>query len=228
MGYAIIVLKSCRLCDKQDKGDEMKFHHPLDDLLGQKSKVRILRHLARTRAEWNGRQIAADIGMSPWVCHQALKELCAQGVVQMRNVGNTHLYRLAEQHYLVAEVLLPLFQEEREALQRAIEELTAGLDGSISSVILYGSVARGEEEPFSDVDLLVVIPNEGNREAMRDCLVSRGEVFASQFGNMPSHLILGADEFREKYRRQDPLIGEIVSTGRVIYGQTLSELLGTM
>jgi DNA-binding IclR family transcriptional regulator len=48
-------------------------------------KVKILRHLANTRLEMSGRQIASDIGMSPWACHRALQDLTDQGVLVMRN-----------------------------------------------------------------------------------------------------------------------------------------------
>ena len=79
----------------------MKYSRPLDDLLGQKSKVKILRHLANTRLEMSGRQVAADIGMSPWACHRALQDLTDQGVLVMRNIGRAHLFRLNEESYVV-------------------------------------------------------------------------------------------------------------------------------
>lgn len=100
-------------------GSSMKYSRPLDDLLGQQSKVKILRHLANTRLEMSGRQIAADIGMSPWACHRALRDLSDQGALVMRNVGRTYLFRLNEESYVVEELLLPLFQKEKQLLEEA-------------------------------------------------------------------------------------------------------------
>ncbi len=43
-----------------------------------------------------------------------------------------------------------------KALARLLEALKEGLGGKLVSVVLYGSYARGQMEPESDVDLLIV------------------------------------------------------------------------
>jgi len=203
----------------------MKYSKALDDLLGQKSKLKILRHLSNTKMEMSGRQIASEIGMSPWVCHQALKELSAQGVVLMRNVGNTHLFRINERNYLVAEVLMPLFEAEEGLLDAAISEIVQGLEDRITSIVLYGSISRGEEEPTSDFDLLVVVPTSNDTKSAEDFFAIKNDYFISRFGNVLSPLILAAREFQERYRGGDQLIREIANTGRVVYGKSISEVI---
>ena len=44
-------------------------------------------------------------------------------------------------------------------LQEAVERIVAGFDPL--KIVLFGSLARGEYRPESDVDLLVVIPDSG-------------------------------------------------------------------
>lgn len=203
----------------------MKYSKALDDLLAQKSKLKILRHLSNTNLEMSGRQIASDIGMSPWACHQALKELSAQGVVLMRNVGNTHLFRINERNYLVAEVLIPLFEAEKGLLDAAISEIVQGLEDRITSIVLYGSIARGEEKPSSDFDILVLVPTSNDKKSAEDSFAAKNDYFVSRFGNVLSPLILSARKFQERYRGGDPLIREIVNTGRAIYGESISEVI---
>ena len=145
----------------------MKYYQPLNDLLGQKSTVKILRRLSLTRLEMSGRRIAAELNLSPWTCHLALRELAEQGILIVRNVGRTHLFQLNEKNYIVEKLLLPLFAVEAELLTTAIREITVGLPGSIVSVILYGSISRHEERPSSDVDLLVLVAGEDNRREVR-------------------------------------------------------------
>lgn len=203
----------------------MKYFKALDDLLGQKSKLKILRHLSNTRLEMSGRQIASDIGMSPWVCHQALKDLSAQGVVLMRNVGKTHLFRINERNYLAAEVLIPLFEREKGLLDAAISEIMHGLEDRITSIVLYGSISRREERPSSDFDLLVVVPTSDDKKSAEDFFATKNDYFISRFGNVLSPLILSVKEFHERYRGGDPLIHEIVSSGRAIYGKSMSEVI---
>jgi hypothetical protein len=203
----------------------MKYSQPLDDLLGQKSKVRILRYLANSGLELNGRQIAYEIGMSPWVCHQALGGLQDQGIVVMRNVGNTHLYRLNTEHYLVRELLLPLFQKEQMLLDTVIAAITDGLPAPVVSLILYGSVARNEEEPFSDIDVLAVTTTEEDVPRVEQFFLQKNESVVPCFGNTLSALVMSSQELYSRLDAGEPLITEILQTGRVLYGPHLAELI---
>ena len=65
------------------------------------------------------------------------------------------------------------------------------LDGvpSILLAILYGSLARGEEEPFSDIDLLIVTENDDGI-GVRDVLEERAVDFLKRYGNVLSLYIL--------------------------------------
>lgn len=203
----------------------MKYSNPLDDLLGQKSKVKMLRHLSNTGLEMSGRQIASDIKMSPWACHQALRDLTEQGVLLMRNVGRTYLFRLNERSYQVEELLLPLFQKEKDLLKAAIQEIVDGISDSIVSIVLYGSILRGEERPSSDFDLLILVPTRANKEPVQEIFDQKNDYFISRFGNVLSPLILSVAEFRERYHGNDALIREVVDAGRVVYGKLFSEVL---
>jgi predicted nucleotidyltransferase/biotin operon repressor len=203
----------------------MKYSRPLDDLLGQQSKVKILRHLANTHLEMSGRQIASDIGMSPWACHRALQDLTDQGALVMRNMGRTYLFRLNEESYVVEELLLPLFQKEKQLLEAAIREMVDGLSKSIVSIILYGSVSRGEERSSSDLDVLVLVSTDADQDQIQELFAEKNDYFISRFGNVLSPIILSIAEFRQRYGGGDGLLREIVDTGRVIHGKLISEVL---
>jgi predicted nucleotidyltransferase len=203
----------------------MKYYRPLDNLLGQKSAIKILRYLSLARLEMNGRQIAADTGLSPWACHLALRELAEQGIVVMRNVGRTYLFRLNDKNYIAERLLLPLFAAEGELLQAAIREITDGLPDSVVSVVLYGSVSRREERPSSDVDLLILVAGEPDREPVRELLAQKNESFVARFGNILSPLVLPVREFIRRYRDHDAFIDEIANAGQVVYGKLISEVI---
>ncbi len=66
--------------DDSAKGvGEMAGWQPLEGVLGQRSSVRILRHLVTTGEENSGRGIATAPGMNPWTCHLSLRDLTAAG-----------------------------------------------------------------------------------------------------------------------------------------------------
>lgn len=199
----------------------MRFTHFLEHVLGNKTKVAILRYLSLTGLELNGRQIARAIDISPPTVNRALAELGKEGVLIQRNVGRAYLYRLNGDNWLAEELLIPLFQKERELLERALSEVLDDVP-SILSAILYGSLARGEEEPFSDVDLLIVTDNGVKA---RDVLEERAINFLERYGNVLSLYILDLDEFRNLYQQRDELLREILAEGRVIAGQSPLELI---
>lgn len=199
----------------------MRFTRPLEHVLGSKTKVAILRYLSLTGLELNGRQIARATDISPPTVNRALAGLVMEGVLIQRNVGRTYLYRLNDANRLAAELIIPLFQKERDLLKRALSEVLDGVP-SILSAILYGSLARGEGEPSSDVDLLIVTDD---RVSARDMLEDRAVDFLERYGNVLSLYILSLDEFRDLYQQKDELLREILAEGRVAAGQSPLELM---
>lgn len=96
----------------------MKITNPLDKILDNEAKVKILRFLFKTNAEWNGRQIAREIKITPTTAHKALQGLNREGVLILRNMGKTHVYTLNKDNFVVSELLKPLFDNEKRILNR--------------------------------------------------------------------------------------------------------------
>jgi len=97
------------------------------------------------------------------------------------------VFSVAAQHPLAA-ALKTLFEEERarwEALQAALREgLAAQQD--IRSAWLYGSVARGEDEPRSDVDIALVVKREGQdvTDSVREAMQVLGDTLQVHFSTV--------------------------------------------
>ncbi len=198
----------------------MRFHRPLDRVLGTRLKTAVLRYLIQSDLELSGRQIALAVGASPKPVNQALAELAAEGVLLQRNVGRVHLFRINRASPLVENLLVRLFQGESTLLQDALREALAGMPGLLSASI-YGSTARQTEEPFSDVDLLVVAQDRAAAEAL---LEERALAFIKRYGNPLSYTVLGLDEFRRRYRERDEFLREAIDRGRVVAGKSALEL----
>lgn len=207
----------------------MRFHQPLDTLLGSAVKVRILRFLCRKGGEWSGRRLAAELGVNPVTAHRALKQLHQETVLDLRKIGASFAYSLREEHHLVRELLKPLFHQENQAQDRLIRLLQNVLDkrlrSQVVSVVLYGSLARREERPASDVDLLILVRSERAKQQAREALEPLWEEMAGTFGNPPAFYINTVGEGREKIRRRLPLFQNILRDHRVIWGKSLKEVL---
>jgi len=103
--------------------------------------------------------------------------------------------------------LLTVKQRDIKALAK---EIAARFDPE--RIILFGSYAYGTPTEDSDVDLLVVMPFEGKafRKAV-EILVQTRPQFAIDL------IVRRPDEMVSRYQGGDPLIGDAVDFGKVIY-----------
>lgn len=205
----------------------MRFQQPLDALLDSAVKVRILRFLCRKGGEWSGRRLAVELGLNPVTAHRALRQLHQETVLDLRKVGTSFAYSLREEHYLIGELLKPLFDQEAQAQDRLLRILQSVLDkqlrSQVISAILYGSLVRREERPLSDVDLLVLVRSERAKQRARQALEPLWEKMNREFGNSLSLYVNTVEEGQRKIRL--PLFQNILRQHQVIWGKPLEEAL---
>lgn len=203
----------------------MKYQKVLDKILGQKTKVKILRYMIGSHNEQSGRQIAQESGVNHEQCHRVLQEFYREGLLNMRRAGNAYLFNLRKDHYLIKKAIIPLFQTESRLLQTLIEEIKHIKNAKISSLVLFGSIAKGKGQSHSDIDVLVVVRNKVNKEKISDEIRRRNDYFLSRYGNALSPYVVSEEEFRRRYKKGDKLIKEIVRCGKVVSGKTPGELI---
>ncbi len=141
-------------------------------------------------------QLAADSGLTTRGARFVLDSLVSQGVVSVLGQPRSQLYTVATRHPLAA-ALKALFEEERARWTALQDDLRDGLAAQedIGAAWLYGSVARGEDEPGSDVDIVLVL-NEGTLDAaqrVRDELQALGDRLNLHFSTVvltPAELAL--------------------------------------
>jgi len=207
----------------------MRFQQPLDTILGHPGKVRVLRFLCRKGGEWNGRRLAAELSFNPVTAHKILRQLREATILDFRKVGNNFVYSLRDEHEIVRACLRPLFEQEarfhdqlRTLLQR---ELGGSLRSAIVSVALYGSLARDQERPASDIDVLVLATSEAAKVSVRGALDRASEAISRAFGNPLAPYLNTVREAQRKVRQGLPLFREILKSHHVLFGKPLEEVL---
>ena len=208
----------------------MKFTKPLDEILNTEAKIRILRFLCRTNAQWNGSQIAKEIKITPAATHAALRILQKEGLLTLRNMGKTHVYSLKEGSFLVSNLLKPLFIKEDHILDTVIASIRRKISGSkvkrnILSVALFGSVSASQERATSDIDLIVVVENAKAKPIVESLFDEIDERILKEFGNTLSLYVNTRSEFRAKYKRGLAVVKNILKSYNLIYGVRLESLL---
>jgi len=208
----------------------MKFTKPLDTILNTEAKTRILRFLCRTNAEWNGSQIAREIGITPAATHAALSALEREGVLELRNMGKTHVYRLKEDSFLVSNLLKPLFAKEDKILDTIIgmikrKILSSKAKKEIISAALFGSVTVRKERPASDIDIAVIVENAKAKAVIENLFNEVDAKVSKEFGSTISPYINTRAEFKAKHKKGLGVIKSILKSHTPIYGERLESLL---
>jgi len=132
------------------------------DLFKSKATNDILLFLTNHRFEqFSQREVADQIGHSQQTARRAVNTLIENGLVVESPEGNQRLVQINRERLTVPDdPLLRIPQPEfQKPVKAAVDDLISRLDGVIG-IVLYGSVARGEADRRSDIDLWVLTTND--------------------------------------------------------------------
>jgi predicted nucleotidyltransferase len=169
----------------------------------------VLAALLRTDTPMTGRQIHALVSddYSLWTVQEALKALTLLGLINTQTIGRASLHTINEDHVSVAALRLLL--DPITSLTDAVRE-AVGHD--VETVILFGSIARGEANIHSDVDLAVIGPaGWDGRTDLEDAVRTR-------LGNNCDVLVFTSEDFTRLADTGEPVVREILTNGVALIG----------
>ena len=135
----------------------MDFVHPIEAVIPG-AQGRVLAVLVETTAELNLRTLARLAGVSVAQASRVLPRLVELGLVERREVPPSSQVRLVRSH-VAARAVIEL-SRSRDIVLKIIGDSASRLAVPPVSVIVFGSFARGEAGPESDLDICVVRPND--------------------------------------------------------------------
>lgn len=208
----------------------MKYKYFIDDILGQKTKVKILRYLVVHQEEQSGRHIALEAGVNHWQCHKVLQEFYKRGILTMKRAGNTYLFGFRKNQYIVKKAIIPLFGTELGLTDNLIRDLIGVIKklvnkNEILSLVLFGSMTTGKGKPHSDLDFMVLVKDKADTQAINEEITENNDYFMDSYGNMLSPYIIARSEFLKRHKKRDKLIENIIKQGNIIYGKTIGEII---
>jgi DNA-binding transcriptional ArsR family regulator len=186
----------------------------------------ILRALAGAGVPFSVRELARLAGVSQTGARHVVDALAEHGLVEVYPAAGAHLVSLNREH-LAVEPSVAIANLRGRSLDRLREEVAAWERPAIH-VSMYGSAARGDGGPTSDIDLLVVhedIASEQEQDRWDDQLVRSGDRIHRWTGNWVSWFQLTEDRMAEMVARGHPLVAEWRRDGIVLYGSSLLILL---
>jgi predicted nucleotidyltransferase len=201
----------------------MVLHRVLDEVFRSRSHVAVLRTLLDTATGFTGNEIARQAGMHPRSALKALTSLEALGIVRRQRGGRDHIFTLNRRHFLVKEALIPFYEAERRLPHEIVAVLSKALERRVVSSVIFGSVARKEETPESDLDLCCIVRSEEDKDPARDALQSAASTLHETFGVRIAPLHMTVDEIRKK--SHSGFVKELLTDGRLVTGRPLRSLL---
>jgi predicted nucleotidyltransferase len=186
----------------------MLFNEPFGGVIPG-ARGAVMAALLRTDAPLTGRQVHTLVSddYSLWTVQEALKALTQLGLVNTQTVGRAGVHTVNEDHVSVAPLRALL--DPIAALTDTVRE---AVGDNVKAVILFGSIARGEADISSDVDLAVIAPAgwEG-RTDLEDAVRTR-------LGNDCDVLVLSPEDFTRLPGSGEPVVREILKDGVALIG----------
>ena len=180
----------------------------------------LLQALARLEQPVTRRQLAAAAGVAPGNASAVIEDLIQSGLVEETVAGRSSMVVLNRNH-LAAGPLLLLAGLRSELIRRLRERLSGWPD--LRGAWLFGSVARGEADRDSDVDLLLVADDLESPDLHERLSQLQGDV-RTWTGNDLQLVEHSPPSWRKLVRSKNPLVEQIRIDGIALAGDTAALL----
>lgn len=196
--------------------------HPLNSI-SSASQFHILKALAFSQRRLTGVELADSAGIHQTTVGKYIQPLIDAGLVEHDRIGHAHQYCLANDN-VISRQLVKLFQLDKSLLPEFKQKL-AGFVVSVSkadilSSCIFGSVARGEDMPESDVDVFVLVAR--NSQRIKNKLFSFTDTI---MGKQVSFQVVGLTEFKKQVQDKNALVDELLKDGIHLTGKDLLEIV---
>jgi len=146
---------------------------------------------------------------------KVLRRLTDQGIVRSERVGNAFSYQLNQEH-LATPHIIAIAETKKTFLER-LEELLKSWQPRPVYAAVFGSSARGQMRPSSDIDLLLVRPQEIVDAHWEDQVDHLAVTVTRWLGNDTRVIEFTEGEIVAR-RRGDRLLHDVLAQGLTVAG----------
>ena len=201
----------------------MIINNLLQQIFSAQSNITVLRTLNSRVVGISGRETARISKLSIRNVQNVLAHLESLGLVDRTIGGRDHLFTLNRNNKIVSDLIEYIFEFENEFKVEIISLIKKKLLGLTSSLILFGSVARNEEDALSDFDLCIVYSKNKSKiesvvSELRDKLYDDYKVTLAPFYILET-------EFKKRAKQNLSPINSILKEGVLLTGKSIRGLL---
>lgn len=201
----------------------------LERTLGSKTKIAVLRKMCvYPDFERTVTQLSDDVGLDKSLVSKVVKELEDDGVLHVDYKGNVKICRMNYENFVVKNLVIPIFEAEAGMAGKVASEITRLLKPrafkTVIAVAIYGSFAKGNFRPKSDVDLVIVVSDLSEKAKIRSA-VSRVAEAMLEDDFVVFCDITSRTELRRLFRWKEPAIVDMVDNHMKLYGTDLRDIV---
>jgi predicted nucleotidyltransferase len=185
-------------------------------LFGEYRKRTLGLLLLNPEADFHVRELARLTGTSAGTLHKELAKLCAGGILQRKQIGN-------QVHYS-ANISCPIFEELASILRKTsgfvdvLAKALVSLESKIDFAFVFGSVASGDQQSFSDVDVMLI----GNLSFSETVQALHPTQTILQRELNP--VVYSQEEFQRRIKNNDTFIKEVLAKPKLFIIGSENEL----
>ena len=179
----------------------MRFHESFSNLLKSEARCQAVQFLLHHEASMSEREMASILNISHMSVNRILKELAQKNLVHYKTVGKAHLWQVNRKS--LAYKILTRFFDNLKTISDPMSELKRLIfkylpEALVERVILFGSIAKGEEKPNSDIDLFILVKNAQDQKELEKFIEKLSSECLDIFGNRLAPYILTKKQYNEK------------------------------
>lgn len=193
-------------------GSDMDLGSPVLDV-APSVRGSLLQVLARLEKPVTRRQLAAAAGVAPGNASSVIQDLVQTGLVSETPAGRSSMVALNRNH-LAAAPLVALAGLRGELVRRLRDRLSAL---PVRAAWLFGSVARGDADRDSDIDI-VMVADELDTDGLHDGLAQLHADVRDWTGNDLQVVEHSRSSWDQLVARRNPLVDEIRRDGILLAG----------
>lgn len=188
----------------------MRFNISLLDFVYSETQLKIVRFLLSHEAAMSEREIASIVKVSHMSVNRALQKLADINLVNFIKIGKAHLWKVNRKSYAfkalsgivahMSDITVPLEELKTVIMQNLPKS-------SVKKVVLFGSVAKGEEKPNSDIDLFILVDGQNEKRTVEPAIDKLSTICLERYGNRLSAYILTQKDLQKKQHLE--IIAEI-------------------
>jgi len=197
----------------------MRPTHSIEEILGTRSRVAVLRVLWNARSPLNTSQIASRARLTHPAATSAIELFADAGIVRSSSAGRANVHLIERSNVYVQSYVEPLFAAELALPELLMQELKSTFVNRAQSAVLFGSYARSAQDTTSDVDIALVADDAQSKAALDDMLHAYGAQFRERWGASLSPVTYEVREANALWRTAPAFWKSLNEDGVVILGR---------